>query len=71
MSLNIRILISGYPTNPYTYELAGKSYDDVVRDRVRNNMGDDLYIMNPMWHMKCTGRVSGRPLGFNICAVFK
>lgn len=24
-----------------------KSYDDVVRDRVRNNMGDDLYIMNP------------------------
>lgn len=24
-----------------------KSYDDVVRDRVRNEMGDDLYIMNP------------------------
>lgn len=24
-----------------------KSYDDVVRDRVRNKMGDDLYIMNP------------------------
>lgn len=24
-----------------------KSYDDVVRDRVRNRMGDDLYIMNP------------------------
>lgn len=24
-----------------------KSYDDVVRDRVRNHMGDDLYIMNP------------------------
>lgn len=24
-----------------------KSYDDVVCDRVRNKMGDDLYIMNP------------------------
>lgn len=24
-----------------------KSYDDVVRDRVRSHMGDDLYIMNP------------------------
>ncbi len=24
-----------------------KSYDDVVRDRVRNKMGDDVYIMNP------------------------
>lgn len=24
-----------------------KSYDDAVCDRVRNNMGDDLYIMNP------------------------
>lgn len=24
-----------------------KSYDDVVRDRIRHGMGDDLYIMNP------------------------
>lgn len=24
-----------------------KSYDDVVKDRVRSHMGDDLYVMNP------------------------
>lgn len=40
---DIRISYKSYTPKDATE----KSYDDVVRDRVRNEMGDDLYIMNP------------------------
>lgn len=40
---DIRISYKSYTPKDSTE----KSYDDVVRDRVRNEMGDDLYIMNP------------------------
>lgn len=40
---DIRVSYKSYTPKDYKE----KSYDDVVRDRVRNRMGDDLYIMNP------------------------